>query len=289
MGGGPGSAARPHSLDGRRKRFRELHVDGCFVIPNPWDTGTARYLEHLGFKALATTSAGAAFAEGRPDGGLNRDEMLAHISRIVAATDLPVNADFQGAYADGPEDVASNVRLCVDTGVCGVSVEDMRSDGSNSLYDFELAVERIRAARSAIDESQTGVLLVARSECYLTGHAQPFEEALRRLRAFGDAGADVLFAPGVTKRDEIKRMVEAVSPVPLNVLVGSNVGLRMSELAEMGVRRISVGGALARSAWGGFMRAAKEIAEQGTFTAFDHAAPFRELNELFERGLAATG
>ena len=264
----------------RRAAFRKLHASGCFVIPNPWDVGTARYLLHLGFKALATTSAGFAFSRGLPDTGVSRDTVLAHIAEIVEATDLPVNADFEGGYARDPEGVAESVRLCVATGVAGLSIEDSTGDASQPLYDISAAVERIKAARAAIGAS--GVLLIGRAECFLTGHADPLRESIRRLQAYAEAGADVLYAPGVRERADIQAIVSAVSPKPVNVLMSSNVGLKVSDLAEMGVRRISVGSSMARAAWGGFIRAAKAIAEEGSFAGFDNAAPFAELNGFFD-------
>jgi 2-methylisocitrate lyase-like PEP mutase family enzyme len=269
------------AIDARRASFRELHASGCFVIPNPWDAGSARYLQHLGFKAVATTSAGAAFSRGYADGALGLDDMLAHIREIVNAVDLPVNADFQSGYAADSETVAQNVKRCVETGVAGLSVEDLTGDAFNPLFDFDSALDRIRAARKAIDETGSQVLLTARSECYLAGHPDPFAEALRRLPAFRDAGADVLFAPGVVNPDEIRALVDAVSPNPFNLLVFGNSGLTVPAIADLGVRRVSVGGALARCAWGAFSKAAKEIAEQGAFTAFEQAMPSHELNSLF--------
>ncbi len=273
------------SVSARCAAFRELHLDGCFVMPNPWDIGTARYLRHLGFQALATTSAGFAFSRGLPDAewALSRDEMLAHISEIVAATDLPVNADFESGYADQPEQIAQNVRACADTGVAGLSIEDATGDASLPLYDFSLAADRIRAARWSIDQSGIGLLLTARAECYLVNHPKPFAESLRRLVAYAEAGADVLYAPGVTERKEIQEIVSAVAPKPVNVLMSSNVGLRVSDLAEMGVRRVSVGSSLARSAWTGFLAAAREIAETGSFGGFDDLVPFSEVNHFFQQ------
>lgn len=263
--------------------FRDLHASGCFVIPNPWDVGSCRYLQHLGFKALATTSAGFAFARGVPDGAVEMPEMLAHIGEIVAATDLPVNADFGPAFADEPEGVARNVRACAETGVAGLSVEDATGNEKNPLYEFSLAVERVRAARKAVDEYGTGVLLTARAECYLVNHPDAFRESVRRLQAYAEAGADVLYAPGVTKREEIQAIVSAVAPKPVNVLMSSDTGLRVSDLAEMGVRRVSVGSSLARAAWTGFMKAAKEIAESGTFGGFRGLVAHGALNGFFER------
>jgi 2-methylisocitrate lyase-like PEP mutase family enzyme len=265
----------------RRAAFRKLHESGCFVIPNPWDVGTARYLRHLGFKALATTSAGFAFSRGLPDSGVSRDAVLRHIEEIVSSTDLPVNADFESGYAADPEGVAESVRLCVATGVAGLSIEDSTGDRSRPLYEVPEAVERIKAARSAIDSSGGDVLLIGRAECFLTGHAEALKEAIRRLQAYAEAGADVLYTPGVHQRADVQAVVAAVSPKPVNVLMGWNAGLRVSDLAEMGVRRISVGSSLARAAWGGFIRAAKAIAEEGSFAGFDNAAPFADLNGFF--------
>ncbi len=263
--------------------FAALHAVGCFVIPNPWDVGTARYLRNLGFQALATTSAGFAFARGLPDGAVAQDEMLAHISEIVAATELPVNADFGSGFADEPRQVAENVTRCVATGVAGLSIEDATGDDSRPLYEFDLAVDRIRAARAAIDKSGTGVLLTARAECFLVHHPEAFPESIRRLKAYAEAGADVLYAPGVMKRDEMQAIVSTVAPKPVNILMSSATGVRVSDLAAMGVRRISVGSSLARSAWTAFMRAAREIAETGTFGGFSGLVPFAELNGFFKR------
>jgi 2-methylisocitrate lyase-like PEP mutase family enzyme len=265
----------------RRKAFRKLHESGCFVIPNPWDAGTARYLRQLGFKAVATTSAGFAFSRGLPDGDVSRDAVLSHIAEIVASVDLPVNADFESGYARDPEGVAQSVRLCVETGVAGLSIEDATGDSAKPLYDVTAAVERIKATRAAIDASGADVLLVARAECFLVGHADPLKESIRRLQAYAEAGADVLYAPGVKERADIQAIVSAVSPKPVNVLMSANTGLKVSDLAAMGVRRISVGSSLARAAWGGFIRAAKAIAEEGSFAGFEGAAPFADLNGFF--------
>ena len=267
----------------RRVAFRRLHESGCFVIPNPWDVGSARYLQALGFKALATTSGGFAFSRGRPDGGVPRDEVLAHIAEVVAAADLPVNADFEAGYAHEPEGVAENVRLCVETGMAGLSIEDATGNRDRPLYEFPLAVERIRAARAAIDTSGADVLLTARAECFLVGHPDPLGEAVRRLQAYAEAGADVLYAPGPTERGQIEAIVKAVSPKPVNVLVSANTGLRVDDLAELGVRRISTGSSLARAVWTGFIRAAKLIAEEGSFAGFDGLTPYAELNEFFKK------
>jgi 2-methylisocitrate lyase-like PEP mutase family enzyme len=273
------------SVSSYRASFASLHATGCFVIPNPWDVGSAKYLRCLGFRALATTSAGFAFSRGLPDGvnGVSRDQMLAHIAEIVEAAELPVNADFQSGYADAPEEVAENVKRCVETGVSGLSIEDATGKPGTPLYGLAQAADRIRAARRALDETGSGVLLTARAECYLVGHPDPFAESLRRLTAYAEAGADVLYAPGVTDPKQIQQMVTAVTPTPVNVLVSSNTGLSVADLANMGVRRVSVGSSLARTAWTGFIKAAKEIAEKGTFAGFDGSVPFGELNSLFQK------
>ena len=272
----------------RRAAFRALHEGGCFVIPNPWDVGTARYLRHLGFKALATTSSGFSFTKALPDTdwAVPVDMALAHIAELVEATELPVNADFESGYAHDPEGVAANVRLCVATGVAGLSIEDSTGDKGKPLYDLPLAVERMRAARAAIDESGADVLLTGRAECFLVGHPDPLRESIRRLEAYAEAGADVLYAPGPRKREDIRAVIEAVAPRPVNVLMGSNVGLRVPELAALGARRISVGSALSRAAWTGFIRAAKLIAEEGSFGGFDGSVSFADLNNFFRADLA---
>ena len=265
-------------------KFRSLHQSGCFVLPNPWDIGTAIYLERLGFQALATTSAGFAFSRGKPDGGVPRDEMLAHIREIVEATALPVNADFHAGYADEPEDVAANVQLCVETGVAGLSVEDSTGRSDCPLYERKLAIERIRAARSAIETSKSGVILTGRCEAWLVGDPDPLHTAIDRLTAYAESGADCLYAPAVTDPNEIAQIVNAVAPKPVNVLVsGFNHQLTLSGLADLGVRRISVGSGLALAAWGAFLRAAKDIKANGTFTLLADNAPSAELNELFRQ------
>jgi 2-methylisocitrate lyase-like PEP mutase family enzyme len=275
-------------MTAHRAAFHKLHESGCFLIPNPWDIGTARYLRHLGFKALATTSSGFAFSRGLPDtGGVTRDMMLGHIVEIVAAADLPINADFQAGYSRSPEGVAANVRLCVETGVAGLSIEDATGDENIPLYELSLAVERIQAARAAIDASGTGVFLTGRAECYLVGQPDPLRESIRRLQAYAEAGADVLFAPGPREPDAIRAIVRAVAPKPVNVLISSNTGMRVSELAELGVRRISVGSALARAAWTGFIRAARAMAEGGSFAGFEGAFPYDELESFFRGDLKA--
>jgi 2-methylisocitrate lyase-like PEP mutase family enzyme len=265
----------------KRRVFRRLHESGCFVIPNPWDVGTARYLQHLGFKALATTSSGAAFSMGLPDAdwALTRDPMLAHIRMVVEASDVPVNADFESGYADDPEPLADNVRRCVDTGVAGLSIEDSTGDASTPLYSFALAVARVRAARDAIDRAGGDVLLVGRTEGFIAG-VPDLDEAIRRLKAYAAAGADCLYAPGIRTREQIAAVVGAVAPKPVNLLIGGAMGLTVQDAADLGVRRISVGGALSRAAWGGFIRAAQGLAA-GTFDGFADAASGADLNRLF--------
>jgi len=266
------------------EKFRLLHESGCFVLPNPWDIGTAIYLDRLGFKALATTSAGFAFSRGKPDGGVPRDEMLTHIREIVEATSLPVNADFHAGYADEPEDVATNVQLCVDTGAAGLSIEDSTGRSDCLLYEKELAIERIRAARSAIETSKSGVILTARCEAWLVGDPDPLRTAIDRLTAYAEAGADCLYAPAVSDPNEIAQIVNAVAPKPVNVLVsGFNHQLTLSGLANLGVRRISVGSGLALAAWGAFLRAAQDIIANGSFTLLADNAPSAQLNELFRQ------
>jgi 2-methylisocitrate lyase-like PEP mutase family enzyme len=267
----------------RRRAFVRLHESGCFVIPNPWDPGSARYLEQLGFKALATTSGGFAFSQGLPDiaDAITRDRMLQHVAEIVNAVELPVNADFQSGYARDPDEVAESFRLCMTTGVAGISIEDATDDPAVPLFDLSLAVERVRAARAAVDAAGGNVVLTARAECYLVGHPDPFKESVRRLRAYAKAGADVLYAPGISDCTEIEQIVEELAPKPVNILMSRSNGLTLADLAQMGVRRVSVGSSLARAAWTGFMRAAQLIAEEGSFSAFDAAVPYAELNKLF--------
>jgi 2-methylisocitrate lyase-like PEP mutase family enzyme len=263
-------------------KFRAMHESGCFVLPNPWDIGTAIYLEHLGFNALATTSAGFAFSRGKRDGDVPRDEMLAHIREIVEATALAVNADFLNGFADKPEEVAANVKLCIDMGVAGLSIEDNSQDPAAPLYEKHLAVERIRAARSAIDDSETGVVLTGRCEAWLVHDPNPLQTALERLAAYAEAGADCVYAPGISTPDEITQIVKTVAPKPVNVLVsGFNHQLSVSQLADLGVRRISVGSGIALAAWGAFLRAAKEIKTSGTFKLLADNAASADLNELF--------
>jgi 2-methylisocitrate lyase-like PEP mutase family enzyme len=266
--------------------FRALHESGCFVLPNPWDVGSALYLQHLGFKALATTSAGFAFTRGLPDSvsAVPLELMLAHIREVVEATPLPVNADFQTGYADDPDGVGRNVALCIATGVAGLSIEDASGDGVRPLYEFDLAVDRIKAARAAIDDSGIPVVLTARCEAWLVGDPNPLRVSLERLVAFAEAGADCLYAPGVSQPDEIAAIVKAVFPKPINVLsFAPNLALSIDRLTDLGVRRISVGSGLARVAWGAFISAARTIAETGSFEGFAGAASFAELNDLFQK------
>ena len=264
----------------KRATFRKLHAQGCFVIPNPWDVGSARYLQGLGFKALATTSAGFAFTQGLADGAVPRDMMLAHFREIAAATDVPLNADFEGGYADAPEGVAESVKLCVETGVAGLSIEDSTSDPAVPLYDFELALARVRAARAAIDAVGGDVVFTARSEGFIRGRPD-LEETVRRLKAFAADGADCLYAPGIKTRDEIAAVVKAVAPKPVNFLMSTATELTVNDLAALGVRRISLGGTLARVAWSAVIRAAREIAATGKFNSLAGTIANPELNAFF--------
>jgi 2-methylisocitrate lyase-like PEP mutase family enzyme len=273
----------PTSSTTREKRaeLRRLHESGCFVLPNPWDVGSARYLQGMGFKALATTSSGAAWSLGAPDNGIPLEAALEHVRTLVEATDVPVNADFEDGFAAEPEEMARNIARCLATGVAALSIEDSTGDSARPLYEPALAVERMRAARAAIDEAGGEALLVGRAECFLTGHPQPLAEAIRRLTAYAEAGADVLYAPGLRSREEIAAVVSAVAPKPVNVLALGRMGLSVGDLGDLGVRRVSVGGALARTAWGGFLRAAREIAEAGTFAALAEGAPGSDLDRFF--------
>ena len=262
------------------ERFRELHRTGCFVIPNPWDVGSAKLLALLGFRALATTSSGFAWTLGRSDNSVTLGEALDHFRAIASAAPVPVNGDFEGGFAVDPIEVGANVMLASATGVAGLSIEDSTGDSSEPLFERTLAVERIRAAREATDRSGSGVLLTARTEGFITGRPD-IEDTIKRLVAFSEAGADCLYAPGVRAMEDIKAIVDAVDPKPVNVLVSSSFAT-VEDLAALGVRRISVGGALAGAAWGGFLQAATEIAQKGTFTALDRATPFSELEERFK-------
>jgi 2-methylisocitrate lyase-like PEP mutase family enzyme len=264
----------------KRATFRKLHAQGCFFIPNPWDVGSARYLQGLGFKALASTSAGFAFTQGLADGAVPRAMMLAHFSEIAAATDVPLNADFEGGFADAPEGVAESVKLCVETGVAGLSIEDSTSDPAIPLYDFELALARVRAARAAIDAAGGEVVFTARSEGFIRGRPD-LEETMRRLKAFAAAGADCLYAPGIKTRDEIAAVVKAVAPKPVNFLMSAATELTVNDLAALGVRRISLGGTLARVAWTAVIRAARDIAENGKFDSLAGTMSNPELNAFF--------
>ena len=253
--------------DDRVEVFRRLHAAGCFVMPNPWDIGTAVALQQLGFQALATTSAGSAWSSGRADNHLPLAETLEHLRVIAASVDLPVNADFEGGFADDPDQVATNVKLAAATGIAGLSIEDSTRDATDPLYAFDLAVERVRAARRAIDESGTGIVLTARSEGFVVGRPDT-AETIRRLKAYAEAGADCLYAPRLTTTEQMSSIVAAVSPKPVNVLANAPF-ITVAEAASIGVRRISVGGTLARTAWAGFLAAAQEIADEGTFSRFD--------------------
>lgn len=266
----------------KRRIFRQLHEAGCFVIPNPWDVGSALYLQSLGFKALATTSSGFSWSRGHADNTISRDVALAHLREMVDATDVPVNADFESGFADSPVGVAESVRLAVDTGVAGLSIEDSTGNAAKPLFEIGEAVERMRAARGAIDRAGGDTLLVGRAEGFLVGRPD-LGETISRLKAYSDAGADCLYAPGLRTAEEISAVVAAIAPKPLNLLVGSTSDLTVQQIAALGVRRISVGGALARSAWGGFIRAAKSLAEDGKFDGFAEAASGNELDTLFHR------
>jgi 2-methylisocitrate lyase-like PEP mutase family enzyme len=268
------------TIEEKQRLFHQLHEAGCFVIPNPWDIGSARALERLGFKALATTSSGFAWSIASQDNHVSLDDALAHFRRMAAAVDVPINADFEGGFAVEPEDVAANVARAVETGVAGLSIEDSTRDPDRPLFDADLAVNRVRAARQAIDRSGTRVLLVARSEGFIAGRPD-LHETIRRLTAFAEAGADCLYAPGLADLQQIGAVVRAVAPRPVNVL--ARPSFSVAQLAAAGVRRISVGGALARTAWTAFLAAAGEMAEQGTFTALGGVRTGAEIQALFER------
>ena len=269
----------PSQIQSRRAAFRQLHQSGCFVIPNPWDVGSARYLAHLGFNALASTSSGHAWSNGRADGQMPLEAVLAHLREIVGATDLPVNADFEKGFADDATGVARNVGLAVETGVAGLSIEDSTADAGRPQFELAEAVERMRAARAAIDASGQGVMLIGRAENFLVGRPD-LADAIARLQAYAEAGADCLYAPGLGTREQIAAVVAAVAPKPVNVLYTTPGALAVADLAALGVRRVSVGGALARAAWGGFERAARALGEQGRFDGFAGAAMHGELNRL---------
>jgi 2-methylisocitrate lyase-like PEP mutase family enzyme len=272
------SNSRPTIAD-KRKTFRKLHEAGCFVIPNPWNVGTARYLQGLGFKALATTSSGHAHAQSFPDGGQTRDEVLAHFSELAAATDVPLNADFENGFADDPDRVAENVARCIATGVAGLSIEDSPKDAT-PLYDFDRSVARVKAARAAIDRAGGEVVFTARAENFIRG-VPDLDDAIRRLKAYAAAGADCLYAPGIRTREQIEAVVKAVTPKPVNFLAGWAMDFTVSDIAAMGVRRISVGGSLARVAMNAFIKTATEIAKDGKFDGFGGIISNPELNKFF--------
>jgi 2-methylisocitrate lyase-like PEP mutase family enzyme len=272
--------SRPSIAD-KRRTFRQLHASGCFIIPNPWDVGSALYLQSLGFKALATTSSGLAWSKGRPDNALTREHVLAHLRELVEATDVPVNADFENGFGTEAASVGESVRLAVETGVAGLSIEDSTGRENAPLFELSEAVARLRAARKAIDAAGGDTLLVARAECFIVGRPD-IDETIGRLQAYSNAGADCLYAPGLETVEQIHALVEAVKPKPVNHLVGSPGGLTLNKLAEIGVRRVSVGGALARAAWGGFMRAAKQMAANGSFDGLPAAPSHGDLDALFK-------
>ncbi|HRF10031.1 MAG TPA: isocitrate lyase/phosphoenolpyruvate mutase family protein [Xanthobacteraceae bacterium] len=264
----------------KRRAFRALHARGCFVMPNPWDVASARWLQGMGFKALASTSAGFAWSRCLPDNAVTREMALDHLRELVANTDVPINADFEGGFAHEPAGVAESVALACDTGVAGLSIEDSKRDKDNPVYSLEEGAARIAAARAAIDKKGGDVLLVGRAENFFVGRSD-LEDTIERLKAYSAAGADCLYAPGINKPEQIKAVVQAVAPKPVNLLIGTPMGLTVKDVEALGVRRISIGGSLARAAWGGFIRAAKMIADEGRFDAFSEAAPGIEINKFF--------
>lgn len=268
------------SVADKRRAFRKLHESGCFVIPNPWNVGSALYLQGLGFKALATTSSGHAHSLGLPDGGATKDMVLAHYRELAEAVDIPINADFENGYADDLAGVADNVRLCIETGVAGLSIEDFTGDESAPLYDFDLALARVKAARAAIDKAGGDVVFTARTEGFIHGRTD-MDETVRRLKAFAGAGADCLYAPGIKTREQIETVVEAVAPKPVNLLMSFAGGFTVNDIAGMGVRRISVGGTLARVAMDAFMKSARALASEGSFESFAGVVSNAELNKFF--------
>ncbi len=279
----------PHATPAdKRRAFHRLHESGCFVIPNPWDVGSARMLQGLGFAALASTSSGYAWSRGHPDNGITRDMALEHLAEMATALDVPLNADFENGFGRDAAEVAESVRLAVETGVAGLSIEDSTGDDGRPLFDVGDAVERVRAARRAIDRAGDGVLLVGRAEGFLHGRTD-LDEAIARLKAYADAGADCLYAPGLRTQEQIAAVVAAVAPKPVNVLVGGASEWTVAQLAALGVRRISVGGALARAAWGGMLRAARLLANEGRFDGLADAAPGKELNAFFSGDLTRRG
>ncbi|MBY0496523.1 MAG: isocitrate lyase/phosphoenolpyruvate mutase family protein [Cyanobacteria bacterium] len=271
--------AMTSALD-RYDSFRRLHESGCFVIPNPWDIGSARVLAQLGFPALATTSSGFAWSQGKSDNAVSLDDAIEHFRVIAASVDVPVNGDFEGGFAIEPAGVAANVARAITTGIAGISIEDSTGDSSQPLFDFDLSVERVRAARAAIDQSGLQTVLTGRSEGFIVGRPD-LKETIRRITAYAEAGADCLYAPGIRSHQDISAVVQAIAPKPVNVLVGADFAT-VADLAALGVRRISVGGALARAAWTGFLRAATEIAQHGTFKGLAAAVPFADLNKRFQ-------
>lgn len=273
------SSSRPSTAD-KRRTFRKLHESGCFVIPNPWNVGSARYLQGLGFKAIASTSSGHAHSEGYPDGAQSMDDVLAHYTELAAETDIPLNADFENGFADDPDQVAANVTRCIATGVAGLSIEDSPQGGSPPLYDFDMALARVKAAKAAIDKAGGDVVFTARSEGFIRGRPD-LDETIRRLKAFADAGADCLYSPGIKTREQIEATVKAVGGKAINFLNSGAFGFTVNDLAGMGVRRISVGGSLARVAMSAFIKTAREIANDGKFDGFDGLISNAELNKFF--------
>jgi 2-methylisocitrate lyase-like PEP mutase family enzyme len=270
----------PATTQDKRATFRKIHESGCFAIPNPYDVGSALALQQMGFKALASTSAGFAWTIGKADNRVTLDEVCNHLTALCAAVDLPVNADFEGGFAHEADKVGANVARAVKTGVAGLSIEDSTGDATKPLYERAHAIARIKAARAAIDADNSGVLLTGRCEGFLVGQAD-LDMVIDRLKAYSDAGADCLFAPGIKTREQISAVVKAVHPKPVNLIIGAT-GLSISEAADLGVRRISIGGSLARAAWAGFMKAAREIADKGTFTELANGYPGGELNKMFK-------
>lgn len=264
----------------KRRRFRELHESSCFVLPNPWDAGSARLLTHLGFTALATTSSGSAWSSGKPDGGVSRDAVLAYIRTVVEATDLPVNADFEHGYADDLDDLRENVRLCIETGVAGLSIEDSTGNPEHPLFDIDVAVARIKVAREAIDAAGGDVVLTGRAENFFTGNPD-MDDALQRIKAYAEAGADCLYVPAISTPQQIQAVVDAVAPRPVNLLVGSASELTVKDYAAMGVRRISIGGGLSLVGWDAVIRAATGLVEEGSFAGLLHQRPSLSLNTIF--------
>ncbi|MEX2081360.1 MAG: isocitrate lyase/phosphoenolpyruvate mutase family protein, partial [Dehalococcoidia bacterium] len=269
----------------KRRTFRQLHESGCFVIPNPWDTGSARYLQGLGFKALASTSAGFAWSLAHPDATVPREAVLAHLRDLVTATDVPLNADFENGFASDPDGVTESVRLCVETGVAGLSIEDSTHDPAAPLLPMDVAVERMRAARGAIDAAGGDVILTGRAECFVAG-LPDLDEAIARLRAYSAAGADCLYAPGITTREQIAAVVAAVAPKPVNLLVSGPSELSVDEIASLGVRRVSVGGGLARVAWTAVANAATVLAQEGSFAGFRASGPSVNMSGFFREDMA---